>query len=223
MAQVGIKSAKKIVCVSDLHIPYTSQYFIPFADYISKADKVVFCGDILDLVRCNIKDIKNSYIGQELLKALKKIIKATQTVFIEGNHDPELGKSLTELLGMEIQSFPFYRIGRMGFVHGYQFDPLCKHWDWKLLSKFAPWFFNPPSKWKQRNREKWHEKIGQIYAEAFSFLEKADWCRIMIVGHTHYPSIHKLETGQQLGDCGDWVDSRSWLEIERGKVEIKTL
>ena len=214
---------KKIICISDLHIPYTSRHFIPFAGYACKADKVIFNGDILDLVKCNTKEIKNSYIGQKLISALKKIVKSTQTMFIEGNHDPELEKSLTELLGIEVATFPFYRIGRIGFVHGHQFDPFCKHWNWYLLSKFAPWFFNPPSEWKLRDREKWKEKIGQIYAEAFSFLEKARWCRILVIGHTHYPSVHTLETGQKLADCGDWLDSRSWVEIERGQVEIKTL
>ena len=214
---------KKIICVSDLHIPYTSQYFISFADYACRADKVIFCGDIFDLIRCSVEEIKNCYMGQELIKAVKKIVKETEAIFITGNHDEELDEKLPELLGMEIITYPFYRMGRIGFVHGYQFDPLCKHWNWRLLSKFAPWFFNPPSEWKLRDREKWKEKIGQIYAEAFSFLEKARWCRILVIGHTHYPSVHKLETGQKLADCGDWLDSRSWVEIERGKVEIKTL
>ena len=215
--------SEKIICISDLHIPYTSQYFIPFANYACKADKVIFNGDTFDLFKCTIKDIKDSLIGQELVKAVKGIVKSTQTVFIEGNHDPDLEIVLTELLEMEITAFPFYRIGRVGFVHGHQFDPLCKHLDWYLLSKFAPWFFNPPSKWKQKNKEKWKEKTGRIYAEAFSFLEKASWCKILVIGHTHYPSIHTLETGQKLADCGDWLDSRSWIEIERGKVEVKTL
>jgi len=215
--------SEKIICISDLHIPYTSQYFIPFANYACKADKVIFNGDTFDLFKCTIKDIKDSLIGQELVKAVKGIVKSTQTVFIEGNHDPDLEIVLTELLEMEITAFPFYRIGRVGFVHGHQFDPLCKHLDWYLLSKFAPWFFNPPSKWKQKNKEKWKEKTGRIYAEAFSFLEKASWCKILVIGHTHYPSIHTLETGQKLADCGDWLDSRSWIEIERGKVEIRTL
>jgi len=215
--------SKKIICISDLHIPYTSQYFIPFANYACKADMVIFDGDTFDLFKCTIKDIKNSHIGQELVKTVKRIVKSTQTVFIEGNHDPDLEVALTELLEMEITAFPFYRIGRIGFVHGHQFDLLCKHLDWHLLSKFAPWFFNPPSKWKQRNKEKWKEKIGKIYTEAFSFLEKASWCKILVIGHTHYPSLHELETGQKLADCGDWWDSNSWLEIERRVVEIKTL
>ena len=215
--------SEKIICISDLHIPYTSQYFFPFANYACNADKVIFNGDTFDLFKCTMKDIKDSHIGQELIKAVKGIVMKAETIFIKGNHDEELDEKLPELLDMEVSAFPFYRIGRIGFVHGHQFDPLCKHLDWYLLSKFAPWFFNPPSKWKQKNKEKWKEKTGRIYAEAFSFLEKASWCKILVIGHTHYPSIHTLETGQKLADCGDWLDSRSWIEIERGKVEVKTL
>ena len=218
----GVKM-KKIIACSDLHIPYTSRHFITFANYACEADIVVFNGDILDLVRCNVKEIKNSKTGRELLDALKKVILKTKTVFVEGNHDPELGKSLTELLGFEVESVPSYRLGRMGFIHGHQLDPACKHWNWKLLTKVAPFFFRPPSGWKKRNREKWKKKIGLIYTNAFTFLEENPWCTLLVIGHTHYPSLHELETGQRLADCGDMMDSISGLVIESGKAKIITL
>ena len=214
---------KKIIACSDLHIPFTNRYFVTFANYACEADIVVFNGDILDLVRCNVKEIKNSKTGRELLSALKKVTLKTKTIFINGNHDPNLGNNLTELLGIEVESAPSYRIGRTAFTHGYQLDPLCKHLNWGFFTKILPWFFNPPSGWKIRNREKWKEKIGPIYTRALTFLEENPWCTLLVIGHTHYPSLHALETGQILADCGDWVDSRSWIEIKKGKAEIKTL
>ncbi|RLI42086.1 hypothetical protein DRO59_05215, partial [Candidatus Bathyarchaeota archaeon] len=98
---------KKIIACSDLHIPFTSRYFITFADYACNSDIVVFNGDILDLVRCSVEEIKNSKTGKELLDALKKIVQKTKTFFIIGNHDPQLGGSLTEL-GIEVEAAPSY-------------------------------------------------------------------------------------------------------------------
>jgi len=212
-----------IICVSDLHIPYTSRHFVRFADYACEADTVVFDGDVLDLVRCTVKDIKGSYIGRELVGAVKKIVKATETIFILGNHDMELSEALSVLLEMEISAYPSYRLGDMLFMHGWQFDPLCKYWNWRLLARISPWFFRPPSEWKARNREKWHRCVGRIYSEVFSFLEEHSWCRLLVIGHTHYPSYHELQTGQRVLDCGDWVDSGSWGEIVGGEVKTRHL
>ena len=212
----------KIVACSDLHIPYTNHRFIAFSNYVCarEPDIVIFNGDILDLVRCNVKEIKNSKTGRELLGALKKVILKIKTIFIDGNHDPELGHNLTKLLGFEVKSVPFCCIGKTCFIHGHQFDPLCKNWNWKLLTKVAPFFFRPPSEWKKRNREKWKKKIGLIYTNAFTFLEENPWCTLLVIGHTHYPSLHELETRQWLADCGDMKDSLSGVEIENRKAKI---
>jgi len=211
----------KVICVSDLHVPYTSRYFVRFADYACEADMVVFDGDIFDLVRCTIEDIKSSYVGRELIKAVKRIAEATKTIFVLGNHDMELEKALRELLEAEIPAYSSYRSGSMLCMHGWQFDPACRCWNWRLLAKIVPRFYRPPSEWKARNREKWHKHVGRIYSEIFSFLEKERWCDLLVVGHTHYPSYHVLQTGQRVLDCGDWWDSNSWGEIVNGEARMR--
>jgi len=206
----------KIVAFSDIHIPFTSQDFLPFMDKIvsdPSIDLVVGVGDILDMVRCNIEDILGSKIGVMLLLGLKRLILKKKTRFVPGNHDPELGKTLTALLGIDIAAEDFILDG-FQFTHGYQFDPLCSWAPWKWLKKVAPFFFRTPRDWKERNREKWQEKVGVIYGKVYSYLEKRTDLRGVVMGHTHYPSIHYLETSQVVFDCGDGLDSESCLFLD---------
>ena len=206
----------KLIAFSDIHIPYTSQNFLFFVDKIinnPNIDLVVGVGDILDMVRCDTEDILGSKIGVMLLLGLKRLILKKKTRFVPGNHDPELGKTLTALLGIDIAAEDFILDG-FQFTHGYQFDPLCSWAPWKWLKKVAPFFFRTPRDWKERNREKWQEKIGVIYGKVYSYLEKRTDLRGVVMGHTHYPSIHYLETSQVVFDCGDGLDSESCLFLD---------
>jgi len=206
----------KLIAFSDIHIPYTSQNFPLFVDKIindPNIDLVVGAGDILDMVRCTIEDILGSKIGVTLLLGLKRLILKKKTRFVPGNHDPELGKTLTALLGVDVVTKDFVLDG-FQFTHGYQFDPLCRWAPWKWLKKVAPFFYRTPRDWKERNREKWQEKVGMIYGKVYSYLEKRTDLRGVVMGHTHYPSIHYLETSQVVFDCGDGLDSESCLFLD---------
>ena len=214
----------KLIAFSDIHIPYTSQNFLFFVDKIinnPNIDLVVGVGDILDMVRCDTEDILGSKIGVMLLLGLKRLILKKKTRFVPGNHDPELGKTLTALLGIDIAAEDFILDG-FQFTHGYQFDPLCSWAPWKWLKKVAPFFYRTPRDWKERNREKWQEKVGVIYGKVYSYLEKRTDLRGVVMGHTHYPSIHYLETSQVVFDCGDGLDSESclWLDTVSGVGKI---
>ena len=211
-----LEKTMKLIAFSDIHIPYTSQNFLFFVDKIinnPNIDLVVGVGDILDMVRCDTEDILGSKIGVMLLLGLKRLILKKKTRFVPGNHDPELGKTLTALLGIDIAAEDFILDG-FQFTHGYQFDPLCSWAPWKWLKKVAPFFFRTPRDWKERNREKWQEKIGVIYGKVYSYLEKRTDLRGVVMGHTHYPSIHYLETSQVVFDCGDGLDSESCLFLD---------
>ena len=211
-----LEKTMKLIAFSDIHIPYTSQNFLFFVDKIinnPNIDLVVGVGDILDMVRCDTEDILGSKIGVMLLLGLKRLILKKKTRFVPGNHDPELGKTLTALLGIDIVAEDFILDG-FQFTHGYQFDPLCSWAPWKWLKKVAPFFFRTPRDWKERNREKWQEKIGVIYGKVYSYLEKRTDLRGVVMGHTHYPSIHYLETSQVVFDCGDGLDSESCLFLD---------
>lgn len=215
----------KIIVISDLHIPYTAKEFISFLTYILLyADIVVLNGDIIDKARVELKDIVFPPQGKELIIALRKLIENKQVYFIAGNHDPDIADYIKKLFNLDVVQFDILKIGNITFTHGYQFDFINAYLPWKFLSKIAHIFFKTPSEWKQKKREKWQKQIGTVYANAISWLEEHRDIEMLVIGHTHYPCIQHLETGQILTDSGDWGDSLSWLEIdtETGDVKLKT-
>jgi len=209
----------RIIAFSDLHIPYTNKYFIDFANFVpSKADLVIIVGDILDLIRCSEKDIEQSKIARKLINSLESLMFKVRTILIKGNHDPELEKIAPKFFKFACEKSLLhvkerYIIGNYLFIHGHQFDPICKWIRWKWLKKIMPFLFRTPSEWKIKKREKWKKHIASIYSNCYSFLEENKNLNL-VIGHTHYASKHVIETNQFLIDCGDFQDSCSWVEID---------
>jgi len=220
----------KIVAFSDTHIPYTNRKFLGFVDYaLDVADLIVGAGDIIDRVRCTEKEIMKSRTGALLLEALKRLILSGKCYLLKGNHDPELSKTIQKLLGVSCETPSHFLLGNVLFTHGHQFDSLCGWWPWRFLKKIVPCFFKPPSHWKQYNREKWHKSIGMIYSNVFDFAERnisynTNISYITIVmGHTHYASIMEIENGQLIVNCGDWLDSCTYIKLDtkNGECNLK--
>ncbi|HEC93270.1 MAG TPA: hypothetical protein ENI51_09810 [Candidatus Atribacteria bacterium] len=211
----------KIIAFSDIHIPYTNKKFLSFVDYaLDEADLIVGVGDIIDRVRCTEKEIMESKTGPLLLKALKKLILSGKCYLLKGNHDPDLDKTIQKLLGISCETPPYFIINNIFFTHGYQFDAACSWAPWRFLKKIAPWFFKPPSHWKQYNRKKWHKSIGAIYSNVFGFAEHHTY-NLIVIGHTHYAGIMRIESGQIIADCGDWLDSCTYIKLDNGQLDFK--
>ena len=212
------------IVVSDLHIPYTDQSFLSFAEWVSRnkdVSAVIFNGDIVDSVKCTPEEILANEQGKKLVAALTKIIKAKECFFVEGNHDPELGKTILKLTGHRVHCGWQVCLPPFMFMHGHQFDPICRSVPWKLLKKIAPFFFKTPGEWKHRNREKFHKSVALTWAGAAVYLEKTmrNWdVTTLIIGHTHYPAILHLEQGVNIGDSGDFLDSRSYLALVGDRI-----
>ena len=211
-----------IVVISDVHIPYTDKSFLDFADHICSDDKiknVVFNGDIIDRVRCTEDDIKRNPQGRELLDALFEIFNTKKCYLVKGNHDPDLGRTLYNLLGVEVPCYERLKVGGFLFMHGHQFDPICSRLPWKFLKKVLPWFFKTPRQWKERDRKRFIKSVGVVWANAIDYVEKHK-IKSLIIGHTHYPAVIRLETGAIVADCGDWLDSLSYVRIINGEVSF---
>jgi len=214
------KITEKTIAISDIHIPYTDKSFLDFADYvISDAEiaEVIFIGDIIDSVKCTKDEIRQNPQGRALLDALSKIFETKKCHLVRGN--PDLGETLKDLLGIEMPCHEILRKGDVAFAHGHQFDPVCSRIPWKLLKKIVPFFFETPRGWKKRNREKFVKSAAIVWAGAITYAENRSIGK-MIVGHTHRPALIELEAGILVCDCGDWLDSRTYLEIENGKIAL---
>jgi len=211
-----------ILACSDVHISMTDRRWLDWVDYaLNVAGKIVLVGDTVDSVRFKKEDLFNSNPGIVLLAALRRLIESGKCFLVCGNHDPELSNTVKELFGIEVETWKELRIGDVLFVHGHQFDPILRYLPWRLFEKVVPRFVKPPSFWKCRNRQKWYKRVGLIYSNVYDYLENNKFIKLIVIGHTHYASYHMIETGQKLADCGDWVDSKTWLEICGTDVEIK--
>lgn len=210
-------------CASDMHLGYehanyekTMQFFNRVEE---KADELILCGDIFDLWRYPVKKIGKSTMAQfnDTIEIMKRVTKEVPTMLIKGNHDYQLGK----LLGRNREGFKFiisdsfYRDNTY-FTHGWQFSVRQKFgsfaYGW-LTTRF-PYiyqrFFKKPSETVQK-RDYPSELSIKTHEKANSFAIQNHIDRI-VMGHTHIPLIK-----HNVVNCGDFVDSCSYVIIKNGK------
>ena len=217
----------KQFCASDLHLGYEHTNYNKVCKFLdiakSESDELILCGDTFDLWRYPVKNIsKTTMVGfKESLNLLKETANEIPTKIIPGNHDYNLQKvwkSLRKEYNVEITD-SFYQ-GNIYYTHGWQFDVEQRFgsfaYGW-LVTQF-PYiyqrFFKKPSEIIQKNDIPSKLNI-QIHQEAEEFVIKNDFDYV-IMGHTHIPTI-----SEKVVDCGDFVDSCSYVTIENKKPKLE--
>ena len=73
----------KIYCASDLHIGYEHTYYPAvielFEEVRKNADRLILCGDVLDLWRCPIEDIQKNNETKDAFETLLSITEKKET------------------------------------------------------------------------------------------------------------------------------------------------
>lgn len=217
----------KIYCASDLHIGYEHTHYpsiIKFFELVSEeADKLILCGDVLDLWRCPIEQIKDKKETKAAFHAFCSITETVPTTYVWGNHDYKVEKKLKENnITIKAEITDDFILENIYFCHGWRFDVQQRFahilYGW-LVTQF-PYlyqvFFKTPFQLKEKE-ERYAPLSQKVHDEAREFIKrkKVDY---LIMGHTHDP----LEDGK-LFDCGDMVDSLSYVIIENGKPRPKKL
>lgn len=198
----------KILCISDIHIPYNLPEEF-FKKYKNKVDILVINGDILDCQELSKfpKDYKINFIDEivlarEYLINLVNIIKPKEVYVNDGNHDTRFGvyisRKIDSGVGSLLPTSPLKLILDDGF---YNYDKMCgKQFFYKPLKKIL--------KCKVHYENNYWCKIGDViycHPSAYSsaimgtakkameyFNSQGLNYKAIVLGHTHKLGLYKL-------------------------------
>lgn len=223
----------KVLAFSDNHIFYEHSNYPAmndFFDYIKLRmygyDEVVLVGDILELWRHNYGEAMKEPIFNETFYKLQSLTDdfvdiGIKPVFILGNHDYMAQEVIGNDLNVDYKHSCI--IDNNMFSHGWVFDfvqtftmfgNVITPSVYGLITEYMPamyqQFCRKPSEIPQDEFEANMSWLDSIYLKANEFSAKIGVDRI-VMGHTHNPMVSPA-----IVDCGDWVDSLSWVEVEDG-------
>ena len=207
-----------IYAASDLHIGYEHTRYDKLENFLDivelDADKLILVGDTFDLWRSNWSQILNDY--EYLINKLVNISNKIPVTIVCGNHDYNFSNYFILDTNHNIKIVNKYEDDEFIFMHGWQFDVHQRIGSifYKQIVEYFPvlyqMFFRKPSRIFKKNDGE-SEQTMKVHNEAKQFAKKKD--KIVVMGHTHIPLISK-----HVIDCGDFVDSCSYVTIEDKKI-----
>jgi UDP-2,3-diacylglucosamine pyrophosphatase LpxH len=185
------------------------------------ADKLILCGDILDLWRTTITEIKRKEPMKSTYEALLITSKEVPITYVWGNHDYNIWKKEKEMKNYMKITDDFIS-NNIYYCHGWRFDLQQRFgyllYGW-LVEKFPilyQLFFKKPFEIK-KDEEKYSIMSRAIHDEARAFIKRKK-VKYLIMGHTHDPM-----KDDKLMDCGDMVDSLSYVIVDNGKPRLEKM
>ncbi len=212
----------KIYCASDFHIGYKGANYSKMEEFFElvkeNADELILCGDIIDLWRCPIEKVRKEEPLKSTYEALLSTAQEVPTTIIWGNHDYQLWKKVK----IPIRVTDHFVSNNIYYCHGWRFDleQRAGQWLYRWLVNQFPYlyekFFKHPFEIKpDEERYKSLSKLTHQIARTFIETHKVDY---LIMGHTHDP----LED-DKLFDCGDMMDSLSYIIVDNGKPRLEKM
>lgn len=236
----------KIVIISDTHIKFDENQedierrkrVTSFLQNLTQdTDLLILNGDIFDLwFDWNSVIIAGYY---DFIHELKAVInRGIKIVLVAGNHDFWFNGFL-ESLGIEIYPDYFLTIDHQQQIY-------VTHGDRYTSNDFRYWIFrnllrNPVTKFifnlvhpelslsigkklsrSSRDRQVSPEVIERKNRGLINFAEKKikEGYQIVVMGHSHQPQKLQFAGGVYL-NSGDWIVHNSYIEIIKGKPELK--
>ena len=216
----------KIYCASDMHIGYEYSNHLKIKEFFNiakeNADGLILCGDTFDLWRYPYHKILNTIKPdfEDVMSHLKQTAAEVPTTIIPGNHDYNLMKLWKDYGEYNVSIVdPFEKEG-IYFCHGWKFDMMQRlgsiayRWLVYRFPSIYQRFFKKPSQVLSPNDEPYSLSI-EIHTEAEKYAQKHNLIHV-VMGHTHIPIIK-----DPIIDCGDFVDSASYVILDNGVPELK--
>lgn len=190
-----------------------------------KADLVVLDGDTFDLWRTPYRKILYNIKPQfhDVMNALKQTAKMTKVIIIPGNHDFNLKQIWGMHNGYNVNIMGDVTQGSMFFTHGWQFDiqqrfgSIAYGWLVFAYPYLYQRYFKTPAEVLKPGSTVRTKRVKRIHDKASRYASSNKFKHI-VMGHTHVPGIH----GNVI-DCGDFIDSCSYVEINDRMPELKYL
>jgi len=231
---------ERLFVISDLHLgnpaSTAATRVLPFLDYVAdEGASLCIDGDGFDMLQTSFKRLVNA--GVPVLAKLRRITANGGNVYyVVGNHDLVLEHFLDSILALELSPFLNLRSGdaRIRIEHGHLYDPffarypdlyetathlaglaLFVHADvyrgWTWLSDKAD----------QRRRARAGEDItAASYCHGAAEMLLSRGFDTVVFGHTHNPEHVQMPSGDYV-NCGNWLRSASYVEIDHGNVALK--
>lgn len=218
------------ICPGDLHIygdgRYTEvQWLCGYLLQVQPAELIL--SEVIDTWVRPWKEIVGTFtFGLLQITIAGLIARGCRVIIVLGNHDHRERKHYEQAFpGVEIVHT--YEDEHFRYEHGWQQDFV-----WNIISPVAFWIAHKwpalalwihstfirktPGQHKGNLTSDWNMHVGLIHDR---YRNKARAGKPFIIWHTHCPWAFD----GMLADCGDMVDSFSWLEIEGQTVTLKYL
>ena len=224
----------KVMCYSDAHRGITANYdkLHKFGDRveIEKPDLVLGLGDNYTLDWIPWVQIISWQPSSRSIAQQKRIAHYIPWFEMLGNHDKKLADCEEDLYPVHVCKEQTITLDGVTYTHGDQFDDTIKYW-WspleKIFWKWMPWLyprlFGTPSVLKKKGHDVSYSKlVGAVEANAQLWAESGEHDKSLVFGHTHSEFI-KYRSLHFLANCGDFVDSCSYIVVTNGVPELRWL
>jgi UDP-2,3-diacylglucosamine pyrophosphatase LpxH len=230
-----------MVVISDLHLgnPFSQngQNVFRFLRWAAREGfDICINGDGLEIAQASFSKMTNDV--PDFLRTLTQVRKLGREVhYVVGNHDIALEHFLDDWGVMKTSPFLNVSSGdrRIRIEHGHLYDPFFVSYPrlYEALTALGAiplrFFPNVYRLWIAFERWKSGRRVRRtgIVGEPPEFREAAsEICRrgfdAVVFGHTHHPGHVDLENGAVYLNPGSWMLSSHYVEIDEGKVALKT-
>ena len=225
----------KRLIFSDFHIgnPLFKDVYIKSIKQIFKDniyDEIIINGDIIDIWENSKNKILYEY--EPFIKFINERAKYIPIYIICGNHDPDFD-SMNEIFNSCIVKQYSYSDSKSIFIHGHEFDYLILNYSYiiRFLNYFCIGFEKIGIDIKSFFREYLYsvsmKRSKAYYSDLVLDIEKdavLKYCenyQNIILGHTHFPKITKINSLCQYINSGDIIHNNSYVVQNDNYFELK--
>jgi UDP-2,3-diacylglucosamine pyrophosphatase LpxH len=224
----------KVMAYSDAHRGITANYdkLMMFGQRveIEKPDLVLGVGDNYTLDWIPWVDIISWQPSGRSIAQQQRIASYIPWIEMLGNHDSTLADHANELHPVHVCTQKTLTLDGVTYTHGDQFDDAMKYcWSplesifWMWMPWLYPKLFGTPSVLKKSGHDVNYSKlVGAIEARAQLFAESGEIDKSLVFGHTHSEFI-KYRSLHFIANCGDFIDSCSYIVVTDGVPELRWL
>ena len=231
----------RLFVISDLHLgnpaSTAAERVLPFLDHVAdEGASICINGDGFDMLQTSFKRMVSS--GVPVLDRMQTIAeRGGRVYYVVGNHDLVLEHFLDSLLTVNLS--PFLNVvsgdSRIRIEHGHIYDPFfAKYPDLYALAThvaglalflhadvYRLWTWLADRADQRRRRRAGDDVAATSYCHGAAEMLLRRGFDAVLFGHTHNAEQVQMPSGTYL-NSGNWLRGRTYVEIDHGKIDLKT-